>query len=444
MKKIKVCLVYPGISWSGFGSFHKNSGGENNFIHHGIASLASVLVKNKIEVEYVDLRKLSGWREFNKIIKNSTAQYFGISSTTVDFDIAIKVAKNIKKLHNKSKIIIGGVHPTVRPQDAIKIKEFDFVISGEGEQAILDIVNKKTRKRFVIGTPYDLSAIPHIDRDLFDHKNGEMISPFVADLPAPFATFISSRGCPFNCTFCQPAERMVFGGKVRLRSIDDFVKEIIEVEKKYGLKSFLIHDDLFLLQAERIMEFCEKYKKSGVKAIFMCQARADLIIKYKKEMRELKKVGLRGVMIGFESGSQRVLDFLCKQVKVEQNIEAGKICKKLGIKIWANFMLGIPSETYFEMIKTLIMIRKINPEYYSPSLFTPYPETKLFNYCKERNLLIFKHYSEYRRSINGNKIKGFNYTLIRTMLFLFLPFKNQVESFKALIKNRFIKFNKKK
>jgi len=192
------------------------------------------------------------------------------------------------------------------------------------------------------------------------------------------------------------------------------------------------------------MEFCEKYKKSGVKAIFMCQARADLIIKYKKEMRELKKVGLRGVMIGFESGSQRVLDFLCKQVKVEQNIEAGKICKKLGIKIWANFMLGIPSETYFEMIKTLIMIRKINPEYYSPSLFTPYPETKLFNYCKERNLLIFKHYSEYRRSINGNKIKGFNYTLIRTMLFLFLPFKNQVESFKALIKNRFIKFNKKK
>ena len=430
----KVCMIYPGISWSGFGTFGKKGCSECNFIHHGIASIAAVLEKNNIKVEYIDLRRISSWAEFTRIIKESKSKYFGISSTTVDFDYSIKVAKIIKRNKEGSIVMVGVVHPTVRPQDALRVRQFDYIISGEGEQAVLDIVNGKIKQRLVKGVSYDLEAIPHINRDLFNHREGEMLNPFVEDFPTPFATFISSRGCPYNCTFCQPAERMIFGGKVRLRSIDDFVKEIVEVKNKYGLKSFMIHDDLFLMQPQRILEFCKKYKKSGVKAIFMCQARADLIIKYKKEMEELKKVGLMGVMIGFESGSQRVLDYLQKQVKVEQNIEAGKICKQLKINIWANFMLGIPSETYFEMVKTLIMIRKINPEYYSPSLFTPYPETKLYDYCKEHNLLIFKHFSEYRRSVKGDKIKGFNYGFIRFLLFLFMPFKSQVQFIKALIK----------
>jgi len=428
---MKITLIYLGISWSGFNTFGKKDCGECNFIHHGIASIAAYLKENEVEVNYLDLRKLKNWDDFRKKIKEDKNNIFGISSTTVDFDYSIKAAKIIKKIKPKSKIIVGGVHPTVRPGDALKIKEFDYVVTGEGELSILEIIKaiskRKKIKRLVIGESCDLRNIPHIDRDLFDHRHGEMINPFVSDLEVPFTTVMSSRGCPYNCTFCQPAERMVFKGKVRLRDMKDVVSELVEINEKYGLKSFLIHDDLFILSRERILEFISLYKKSGLTAKFMCQGRADLIIRYEKEIGKLARVGLIGMMIGFESGSQKILDFLHKGTTVKDNLRSADICRKYGVKIWANYMLGIPSENYWDMIKTLVMIRKIKPDYYSPSLFTPYPETGLYDYCKERNLLIFKHFNQYRRSLSGDKIKGFNYSVIRLMIFLFMPFKKKKE-----------------
>lgn len=429
-----ITIIYPGISWSGFNTFGKKNCGECNFIHHGIGSIASYLNKNGINVNYIDLRQLKNWLDFKNKIKFDENNIFGISSTTVDFDDSIKAARIIKKKRPNSIVIVGGVHPTVRPNDGLKLKCFDYIISGEGEIALLELIrninNRKKTERFIIGKPCLLEDIPNIDRELFQHRKGEMINPFVSDMKTPFTTIMSSRGCPYNCTFCQPAERMIFGGKVRLRKISDVVSEIKEIKDKYGLKSFLIHDDLFLLSKERIVEFVKLYSKSKIKAEFMCQARADLIIKYEKEIKELKKVGLKGMMIGFESGSQRILDFLNKNTTVDQNILAGKICHKLGIKIWANYMFGIPSEKYWDMVKTLLMIRKIKPDYLSPSLFTPYPETGLYDICKKRKLLIFKHYSEYRRSLSGNKIKGFNYSLIRLLIFIFMPFRSKIESIK--------------
>ncbi len=430
---MKVSLVYPGISWSGFGTFGKRNCGECNFIHHGIASMASYLKKNGIGVDYIDFRKLEGWREFTETVEQSDAEIFGISSTTVDFDYSVRAARIIKKKRPGVKVVIGGVHPTVSPKDALKIKEFDWVVVGEGEKVILDLARGKKLPRLVMAEPVSLEEIPLIDRDLFDHRGGEMNNPFVPDMKTPFATIMTSRGCPFNCTFCQPAERMVFGGKVRLRNMAEVIEELKLIRKKYGLKSFLIHDDLFILSQERILEFARLYKESKIGAKFMCQGRADLIIRFRKELEELQKVGLMGIMIGFESGSDRVLKFLNKQVGVKENLKAAKICHKLGLKIWANYMLGIPSESYWEMVKTLLMVRRINPDYYSPTLFTPYPQTELYDYCKKNKLLIFKHYSEYRRSISGKKIRGFNYDLIRLLIFLFLPMRRQWEILRYLL-----------
>jgi len=251
---------------------------------------------------------------------------------------------------------------------------------------------------------------------------------------------MTSRGCPFNCNFCQPAERMTFGGKVRLRDLKDVVAEIKEIKDKYGLNSFMIHDDLFIISKERIMEFVKLYKASGVKAKFLCQGRADLIIKYQKEIGELKKVGLIGIMIGFESGSDRVLKFLEKHTTVAQNYESARILKKLGVKIWANYMLGIPTETFAEMWKTFVMVKKINPEYLSPSLFTPYPETGLYDYCKEHNLLLIERYDQYRRSLGGDKIKGINYLAVRTLIFLFYPMSSKIDTIKFIFSNYWKKY----
>jgi len=434
----KVVLINPAISAKGFDCFNKD-----NYIQHGIAYIAAYLNKYKIDTDYIDLRMCKDWNDlFNRIIE-SNGDVFGISSMTVDFDIAIKVARYIKKKLPKSKVIIGGIHVTLVPEDGLKNKSFDYVVTGEGEKAMLklvnDIENKVTSKRLIRGEPVDLEEIPHINRDMFYHREGEMKTPLVPDLKTPFATIMTSRGCPYNCAFCQPAERMVFQGRVRLRKISDVVDEIAEIKKKYGLKSYLIHDDLFLMQKERLEEFVKLMKKKKLKINFICQGRADLIIKLEKEIKKLKQVGLWGIMIGFESGSQRVLDFINKNTKVEDNLKSAKICHKLGIKIWANYMMGIPTESYREMWQTMRMIKKIDPEYHSPSFFTPYPQTRLFDYCKEHKLFLFKRYSEYRRGLEGTKIKGFNYNLMRAILFTILPWSMKKDALNFILKKLHIK-----
>ncbi len=92
--------------------------------------------------------------------------------------------------------------------------------------------------------------------------------------------------------------------------------------------------------------------------------------------------GLRGYFVGFESGNARVLNFLRKGTTPERNLEAAKVCRKYGLAIWANYMLGIPTETREEVMDTVNMIREIDPDYYSPSFFTPHPGTDLYDYCR--------------------------------------------------------------
>ena len=417
---MKIILVYPGNEVSGFNTFG-NDNAESSSIPHGLASIAAYLTKYEYEVGYIDIRQLKNWDEFKEKIGTENDLVYGITATTVDFEFAIKCAEIIKKDNPNSTVIVGGVHTSLNPSDALKIDYFDHIICGEGEIAILNILNNiekgKNNERLIQGTSVDLTEIPNIDRDLFNHSKGEMIHPFIEELEVPSTTIITSRGCPYNCDFCQPAEREIFGGKVRLRPIEDVVKELEEIKAKYGLKSFLIHDDLFLMGKSRLEKFIELYTESGINAEFYIQGRADLIIKYQKQIKNLSHIGLKGILIGFESGSDRILKFINKDVTVEENYEAARICKKLGINIWANYMFGLPGESLIEMIKTSLMIFKINPDHNSPAIFTPYPMTNLYDYCDENDLLLIRGYSQYRRDVNqGKKIKNVNYTFIQLLV----------------------------
>lgn len=118
------------------------------------------------------------------------------------------------------------------------------------------------------------------------------------------------------------------------------------------------------------------------------------------------------MFIGFESGNQRVLNFLRKGTTVEQNYRAAKICRKYGIKIWANYMVGIPTETKKEVIDTVNMIKKIRPEHYSPAFYTPAPGSDLFAYCEKNNLSLIKNHDNYRRNPTKAKIKGLDYKFL--------------------------------
>jgi len=226
-------------------------------------------------------------------------------------------------------------------------------------------------------------------------------------------SLIAGRGCRYNCNFCQPAERRIFGNKVRRRSVANVIKELRELRDKYDFQSLMFHDDCLTEDRKWVTEFSKEYRKNKFNKPFVCQSRADIICKNEDMVHNMKKAGLAMFLIGFESGNDRILRFLRKGATVDMNYRAAKICKKHGIRIWANYMFGIPTETKAEAMDTVKMIRRMKPYRPSPAFFTPHPGSDLYDFCIKNDLSLMKSHTDYVRSPNSPKIKGIDYEFLR-------------------------------
>jgi radical SAM superfamily enzyme YgiQ (UPF0313 family) len=292
----------------------------------------------------------------------------------------------------------------------------DHIHLGEGEitfpQLVEDLGAGKSRERIVRGIQADLDQLPFADRELF----GGPEEAFVPYLKEPFVTTIAGRGCLYNCNYCQPAERMIFGKGVRRRSVSHVIRELRGLQEKYRFNSMMIHDDCLTEDPEWVMEFCREYRQAPLGEPFVVQSRADLICKNEPMIKAMKQAGLALFIIGFESGSDRMLKFLRKGATREQNLRAAQICHKHKIKIWANYMLGLPTETKEEQLETLDMLRKIKPYHSSPAYYTPHPGSDLFQYGLAHDLHIFKGHGAYRRNSYEPKISGIDYVFLEKIL----------------------------
>ncbi len=414
---MKATLVFPGLScgWGAFGKQDMST--EANFISYGLAYVAAYAKSHGHQIDLLDLRRLSGWDAFDEYVINKGPGVFAFSSMSVDYGTAAEGMRRIKKTDSRSIIVLGGVHATVATKEVVNNPDIDHIIVGEGEisfSALLDqIDNGDIPERIIRGISPDINELPYPDRDLFEYRKGEMTVPWLSHMPAPFVSIISSRGCPYQCTFCQPAERMVFGGKARMRTVKSVISELEYLREKYDFKSLLIHDDLFTFDHRWIEHFCDAYQNKGFSQMFTCQARSDFIVRYPDVVKRMKDVGLSCFMIGFESGSQRILDFIKKKTTVEKNREAVRLCKSMGIKIFANYMFGLPTETPEEVFRTIDFIRWAKPDYPSPAFFTPHPGSELYDYCQTNNLNLIKSYASYRRNPTEPKIKGPDYEFLK-------------------------------
>ncbi len=407
---MKILLIYPGLV-EGFGSYYNGS----DWFNHGLGIISAILKQEGHTVDYLDCRKLHGWDEVAQRINTMEFEMAMISVATVDFEPSKKIAAIIKAKDPNLKIMVGGPHPTLMTEQTAEVKEFDYIFTHEAEVSLPRILNDFPNiPRIIRGEmPTDLDSLPFVDRSLA--PEGE--TPWFTGFKQPYFAITASRGCLYNCSFCQPAERAVFGHKVRKRSVDNILDELEYLSREYGMQSFLIHDDCFTQYTSWAEEFCEKKKQRGLNQPFACQSRADIICKHPDLMQKLVDAGLRWVLIGFESGSDRVLKYIRKGTTVEQNLKAAQICKELGIKIFANYMFGLPTETNEEMRQTAEMIRQIKPDHHSPSVFTPAPGSDLYNYCAENDLILINSSEGYRRNAgSGAKIKGVDYNYIEQMV----------------------------
>jgi radical SAM superfamily enzyme YgiQ (UPF0313 family) len=412
---MKVTFVYAGITGCGFNS-QKDS--EGSWINHGLAILSSVAKQAGHKVTLLDLRRMKGWNEFRTRVSEMNSSVFGLTMMSVDYNNAVKAATIIRNECKNAKIVVGGPHPSICPEELVPLECFDYIFRGEGEitfpKLLSTIEHGKTMPRVLQGKSLEnLDDAPWSDRSLFSIPE----EPFVPFLKPPFVTIIAGRGCKYNCNYCQPAERIMFGHKVRRRSAENVIAELKDLRNKFQFNSFMIHDDCITEDRKWVLQFLQRLKEEGLTQPFVAQSRADIICRNPDMVKVLFEAGLRLMIIGFESGSDRMLRYLRKGCTRTQNLEAARICRDLNIKIWANYMLGLPTETKDEVWETYSMLKEIKPYHCSPALYTPHPGSDLYQMGKEMGIHLITNHDSYRRNTYDAKIKGPDYKFLQEIYY---------------------------
>jgi radical SAM superfamily enzyme YgiQ (UPF0313 family) len=419
---MKTTLIHPGIAGYGFESVGR--GMEAGWISHGLAHLSAAAKAQGFDVDLIDLRALKGWEHFRAEIATRRPDVVGITMMSVDYNPTIQCLEIIKDTDPGIITVVGGPHPTLALDEMVENANIDYVVTHEGEITFPKLLRAIADRcpppdKVLVGERPDLDELPFPDRDLFltewrkaGYASDSPEDPFVPELPPPFITIIAGRGCKYNCSFCQPAERCLFGRAVRRRSPANIIAELELLRDKYHFNSLMFHDDTLTGDKDWVVEFCRLYQNHGFAQPFFCQSRADIIVRHEDMVRLMANVGCKGYFIGFESGSDRVLKFIRKGTTRQVNLQAARICRRYGIKIWANYMLGLPTETKEEVMETISMLKEIDPDYYSPAFYTPHPGSDLYDYCVEHDLSLITSHDQYRRNPTEVKIKGQDYTFL--------------------------------
>ncbi len=349
-----------------------------------LLGLAAYAKKFGHEVAVAD--QIAGEDIFQKIEKLKP-DFVGITATTAVIADAYDIADWCRAKGYKT--ILGGVHVSLMPDEALK--HGDFVVVGEGENALIEILEGKVKKG-VVKCDYikNLDSLPKIDRSLINVKYYQKAKDRNPGAHLHFVppntklnSVMGARGCPYNCIFCHNSWR---GMPVRVNSAKRIVEEIKEIEKKYGTEAIFFMDDNFLFPRNRAMEFCRLYKEEGLKIKWGCQAMVTSVDR--ELLKELKSVNCKQIMFGFESGNQRILSLVKNNTTtVEQNRKAIEIVKEAGILASGNFIIGNPTETEEEINDTKRFILENKPDGFGVTISTPFPGTKLWKMCEEKGVI---------------------------------------------------------
>lgn len=395
--------------------FERTMGYRRYYTHPGLLSLAAVVEKGHHQVlvydadydvngtsydsislmqnyqkyiEVLDDNNSPLWQEIKEVVGQYRPEIVCVSILTVTQESAKRVIKIAKEINPSVTIVVGGVHPTIRPEECIGYA--DYVIRNEGENVILDIVNGILSKGIIQGTRVrDLDSLPFpAVHALYNLSNYN---------PRDLSMVISTRGCPNKCGFC--CSSVIWNRMVTRKSVGYFVKEIAMLKNNYGISDFFICDDSFTYDQKWLFEFCVKIKLLNI--TWRCLCRLDMI--NEQIIALMKDAGCRNIKLGIESGSQRILDMVHKNIKVEDVYEIDKILSKSDIDWSAYFIVGFPEETIEDIRKTQRMISNISAKGITVSVFTPYPETELYE-GTYKDSKYFSHHSPYNnftRTINN-------------------------------------------
>ena len=345
-----------------------------------------------------NLKDLSGqiWKEIGQTITEYNPTVVGISAKTQDFTSALLVAKLVKKINKQTVVIIGGPHPTVVGADVLNHPEIDICVKGEGENTIIELLDaieaQKTLHK-INGIVYRRDGriietstrefITNLDSLCFPHEYASEVLKDYNHYPiTAFENIFAIRGCPYNCTFC--GSRNVWSRMVRFRSVENVIREIKGLQK-LGLKYIEFNDDTFGINKKYINDLCEALKLHCSKLRWGCELHIKLIDK--QNISLMKASGCISISVGIESGNDEILHAIKKNITIKEAIGACKLIKKQGIGVRTFFMVGFPQETEESLMDTFDAMKKVKSDVLIYSIFTPYPGTEAFEFCKEIGLI---------------------------------------------------------
>ena len=371
----------------------------------GLGYIARIVHEMGIDVSVIDAHaeKLNINETIAKTL-NQEYNVLGITALSTQYDFVKKITKRIKEVKKEVIIILGGQLAHYNSHTVIENTGVDICVIGEGEITIQEIFYNFNSLGKVKGIAFrgeggeyiknesqkrikNLDIVPLPYYDIFNMEY-YMSNGFYGARVKKAINVLSSRGCPYSCTFCS-----LSFPNVTYRSVDNVIEEIKYLQKRFGIDGLSFCDELFVINKKRVLEFCEKIKPLNIR--WGGQARANIVNDDVDFLLKMKDAGAVYIGYGLESATSDMLSSMQKKTTVEQNIKCMEAAQEAGMVVVAQYMFGFPGETlesiaagidYFDKVKYVPPIGPDSPAHISITI--PLPGSQLYEDCKKNGLII--------------------------------------------------------
>jgi len=366
--------------------------------------IAAALIKNNHEVKMIDFNIINQ-KKLHYFISKYHPDLIGLTTMTSSIYNVKGIISKIKRINKKIITVLGGIHASALPIQTMKeIKDLDYLVLGEGERTIVDLIKHITSKKrldnvegivfrkkgkIIKNRPRalieNIDTIPFPARDLLpmESYSKRHVSKGFSRKDMKIIEIITSRGCPNNCIFC--ASRINYGSRLRFRSYENIVNEIKECIEKYGITHISIEDDTFTINKNLVMKLCQFFNNKNL--TWNCNTRVNTV-DYDL-LKIMAKSGCKKISFGVESGNAKILKKIKKGITLPQVIKAVKNAKKAGIRhVECTFMIGSHiDETLDQVYATFKLIYKLMPDIIMVSIMCPYPGTEIYKMMVDKKYL---------------------------------------------------------
>ena len=384
MNDIRVCLINPG--WGRLDRYRRL------FVPPplNLAYIASSL-ENLAEVEIIDCYANElGIEECLELIRRDEPDVIGvIPNNYCDFvmgDVELwlrSFSEGLKSLGMETPIVTGGPFASVFPERALEYA--DFIVRGDQEivfrnmienfanerklKSVKGLAMRRGRKTHVNKPFYvkNLDSVPFPSRDLLETN---IYSHILID--KPMTTFLTARGCPYRCIYCS---RGVYG-PYRERSVENVLEELREIVDVQKIKNLVFYDDNFTINRKRTIQICELIVKEGIDMRWICATRVDLVDR--DLLEKMRRAGCSVIAYGVESGDQKILNKMKKNLTINQTKKAFEVTKDVGIEILSYLIIGSPGETEGSIEKSFSLMKMLNPDYVQFNPIVAYPGSEIY------------------------------------------------------------------